>query len=189
MFKIFIGRIVSFIRRAANSCQSAYQLSKIVQKGTGCHINGPGYFSYGQIELGKGVHIGIGCTLMAAESRIIIKDNVLFGPHIFLIGGDHRFDIVGRTIKSIHEKRPQDDADIVIDEECWLGANCIILKGVHIGRGCVIGAGSIVTKDVPPYTIYTNKGIRPRFTSEQISKHEQILYNKENKSTSKESLK
>lgn len=69
---------------------------------------------------------------MAAESKIVIKDNVVFGPHIFLIGGDHRFDIVGRTIKSIREKRPQDDADIIIDEECWIGANCIILKGVHI---------------------------------------------------------
>lgn len=188
MFKIFIGRIVSFIRRAANSCQSAYQLSKITNKGIGCHINGPGYFSFKRIELGEGVHIGKDCVLMAAESKIIIKDNVVFGPHIFLIGGDHRFDIVGKTIKSIQEKRPQDDADIIIDEECWIGANCIILKGVHIGRGCVIGAGSIVTKDVPPYTIFTNKGTRPRFTPEQISKHEQILYNKENRPTTTEAL-
>ena len=175
-----IGCCVNFIRRAANSCQSTYQLSKIYKKGKGCHINEPGYFTYSQIELGTGVHIGKDCVLMAAESKIIIKDNVVFGPHIFLIGGNHRFDIVGRTIKSIHEKRPQDDADIIIDEECWLGANCIVLKGVHIGRGCVIGAGSIVTKDIPPYTIYTNKGLRPRFTEEQIKEHERLLYNDSN---------
>ena len=115
---------------------------------------------------------------MAAESRIIIKDNVLFGPHTILIGGDHRFDIVGQPIRTILKKRPQDDADIIIDEECWIGANSIILKGVHIGRGCVIGAGSIVTRNVPPYTIYTNKGTRPRFTPEQIAEHERVLYGK-----------
>lgn len=176
--KVMLGRLVNFFRRVANSCQSAYQLSLIHQKGSGCHINGPGYFTYNHIELGNGVHIGSNCTLMAAESRIIIKDYVILGRHRFLIGGDHRFDIVGQTIKSIHEKRPQDDADIVIDEECWLGANCIILKGVHIGRGCVVGAGSVVTKDIPPYTIYTNKGMRPRFTPEQIVEHEHILYSK-----------
>ncbi len=174
--KITIGRFVNFIRRASNSCQSSYQLSRIAKAGRGCHINGPGYFTYKNIEFGNGVYIGKDCVLMCAESKIIIKDNVVFGPHIFLIGGDHRFDIVGRTIKSIREKRPQDDADIIIDEECWIGANCIILKGVHIGRGCVIGAGSIVTKNIPPYTVYTNKGMRPRFTQEQIKEHERILY-------------
>lgn len=176
--RIIIGHLVNFLRRVANGCQSSYQLSKIATKGTGCHINGPGYFTYNHIELGNNVHIGIGCTLMAAESRIKIADNVILGRYSFLIGGDHRFDIVGRTIKSIHEKRPQDDADIIIDEECWIGANSIILKGVHIGRGCVIGAGSIVTRNVPPYTIYTNKGTRPRFTPEQIAEHERVLYGK-----------
>ncbi|MDE6575372.1 MAG: acyltransferase [Muribaculaceae bacterium] len=177
VIRIFIGRFIQFIRRAANSCQSSYQLSLIKQKGKNCHINGPGYFTFDHIQLGNGVHIGTGCTLMAAESRIIIRDNVIVGRHSHIIGGDHRFDIVGKTIKSIHEKRPQDDADIIIDEECWIGANCIILKGVHIGRGCVVGAGSIVTKDIPPYTIYTNKGKRPRFSQEQIAEHERIIYN------------
>ncbi len=176
--KVIIGRLVLFMRRAANSCQSAYQLSKIAKKGTNCSISGPGYFTYSHIELGDNVYIGKDCVLMAAESRIIIKDNVLFGPHIFLIGGDHRFDIVGQPIRTILKKRPQDDADIIIDEECWIGANSIILKGVHIGRGCVIGAGSIVTRNVPPYTIYTNKGTRPRFTPEQIAEHERVLYGK-----------
>ena len=79
---------------------------------------------------------------MAAESKIIIKDNVIVGRYSHLIGRDHRFDIVG--------------------------------------HGCVIGAGSIVTKDIPPYTIYTNKGLRPRFTEEQIKEHEKLLYKNSN---------
>lgn len=171
-----IGGILCNITRINNRFISKYQLSRLAKSGKGCNINGPGYFTYNHIELGNGVHIGTNCTLMAAESKIIIGDNVILGRHSYLIGGNHRFDVIGQTIKSIHEKRPQDDADIIIDEECWLGANCIILKGVHIGRGCVIGAGSIVTKDVPPYSIYTNKGIRRRFTSEQIIEHERLLY-------------
>lgn len=178
MIKETIGSLINYIRRAANSCQSAYQLSKIAKKGSECHINGPGYFTYNNIELGNGVHIGTGCTLMCAESKIKIKDFAIIGRHSFLIGGDHRFDIVGKAIKFIHDKRPQDDADIIIGEECWIGANCIILKGVNIGRGCVIGAGSIVTKSISPYTIYTNRGSRARFTPEQIIEHEKLVYGK-----------
>ena len=174
--KILIGYFVNFARRTFNSCQSEFQLSKITVKGNNCHINGPGYFSYNNIELGNGVHIGANSTFMASESKIIIKDNVVFGPHVFIIGGNHRFDVVGTPIKYISKKRPQDDADVIIDEDCWIGADSIILKGVHIGRGCVIGAGTIVTKSIPPYNIITNKGSRPRFTPEQIREHENKIY-------------
>lgn len=176
LLKQAIGAMLLFVRRASNRMVADYQLSMIGKRGDRCFINGPGYFSYKNIELGNGVYIGLNSTLMASHSKIIIKDNVVFGPHVFIIGGDHRFDLVGVPIKDIHEKRPEDDADIIIDEECWIGANVMILKGVHIGRGCVIGAGSIVTKNVPPYTIFTNKGCKPRFTPDQITKHEAILY-------------
>lgn len=178
--KIFAGRIFYLFRRAINSCISSYQLSLFSKKGRNCYINGPGYFSYSNIELGDRVYIGKDCTLMASESKIIIEDNVVFGPHIFVIGGNHRFDIVGTPIRDIKEKRPQDDADVIIGAESWIGANSMILKGVHIGRGCVVGGGSVVTKDIPPYTIYTNKSSRPRFTGQQIKEHESILYSNMN---------
>lgn len=173
---ILVGGCIYFFRRVFNRLISEYQLSKIANKGNGCYINGPGYFTPENITLGNNVHIGYTCTLLASDAKIIIKDNVILGRFSFLISGNHRFDVVGTPIKDVHEKRPQDDADIVIDEECWIGANVIILKGVHVGRGCVIGAGSIVTKDIPPYTIFTNKGSKPRFTPQQITEHEDKLY-------------
>ncbi len=159
-----MGGCACLFSRIFNRLISDYQLSKIGVKWLRCFINGPGYFSFENIVLGNEVYIGLNAAFMASDSKIIIKDKVVFGPHVFIIGGNHRFDVVGTPIKDVHEKRPQDDVDIVIDEECWIWANVIILKGVHVGRGCVIGAGSIVTKDIPPYTIFTNKGSKPRFT-------------------------
>lgn len=171
-----IGEAIHYLHRVSRRLLCKYQLSKITKKGKGCYINGPGYFSYSNIDLGEYVYICSDSTFMSSDAKIIIRDKVVFGPHCFIISGNHRFDVIGKYIIDIREKRPEDDADIIIDEDCWFGANCIILKGVHIGRGSVIGAGSIVTKDVPPYSIYTNKGIRSRFTPEQIKEHERLLY-------------
>lgn len=173
-----IGYLVTIIVRISKRSMSVYQTCRIKRKGRNCYINGPGYFSYSNIVLGNNVYIGVDSTFMASDSQIIIGDNVVFGPHCFIIGGNHRYDVVGKYIKDVHEKRAQDDADIVIGEDCWIGANAIILKGAEIGRGCVIGAGSIVTKKIPPYTIFTNKGSKPRFSEKEITEHELIL-NKE----------
>ena len=74
---------------------------------------------------------------------------------------------------------PQNDVDVVIEEEAWIGTGCIILKGVTVGRGAVVAAGSIVTKTVPPYSICAGvpaKVVKMRFTPEQIAEHEAKLY-------------
>ena len=160
--KEVVGYWVNFIRRAMDACQSSYQLSRIIHKGEHCDINGPGYFTYPNIELGEGVYIGKDCTLMCSDSKIKIGDNVVFGPHVFVIAGNHRFDVVGTPLKVVHTNRP----------------NTIILNGSVIGRGCIIGAGAIVTKEIPPYSIFTNKGIRPRFCKTDILEHEWRLYNR-----------
>lgn len=49
---------------------------------------------------------------------------------------------------------------IVIDDDVWIGDSCIILSGVHIGKGAVIGAGSVVAKDVPPYAVFCGTGVK-----------------------------
>ena len=72
----------------------------------------------------------------------------------------------------------QNDGQVVIEDDCWIGSNATILKGVRIGRGSVIGAGAIVSKDIPPYSIYTGVPevkIRRRFTDAQIEQHEKLL--------------
>jgi acetyltransferase-like isoleucine patch superfamily enzyme len=65
--------------------------------------------------------------------------------------------------------------DIIIEDDVWIGVNAVILGDVKIGRGAVVGAGSIVTKNIPPYAIVAGnpaKVIKQRFTPEQIEKLE-----------------
>ena len=79
----------------------------------------------------------------------------MFGPNVTVITGDHRIDILDRPMCSItdDEKLPENDQDVVIEEDVWVGAGATILKGVTIGNGSVVAAGALVKKDVPPYAV------------------------------------
>lgn len=139
--------------------------------------------TYSNISVGNDVSIGHSAMFMCTKAEIKIGDHVMFGPHVFMITGGHRLDMIGRFIKSIsdNEKLPENDQDIIIEGDNWIGANAIILKGVNIGRGSVIAAGAIVTKDVPSYSIVGGipaKVIKMRFNNDEINEHEKKLYGK-----------
>ena len=79
------------------------------------------------------------------------------------------------------------DADVVIEEDVWIGANVTILKGVHIGRGTIIAAGSVVTHSMPAYCVSGGvpaKIIKYRWTIEEIMEHERLLYSEDNRLSS-----
>ena len=79
--------------------------------------------------------------------------------------------------------------DVVIEEDVWLGAGATILAGVRLGRGCIIGANSLVTKDVPPYAVVAGspaKIIKKKFNNTQIINHEKTLYAKDERLTPKQ---
>ena len=78
------------------------------------------------------------------------------------------------------KKEKGSDGKVVIEDDVWVGSNAIILHSVKIGRGAVIGAGSVVTKDVEPYAVivgYSAKKIKNRFSDEEIVIHERQLEN------------
>ena len=109
---------------------------------------------------------------------------MIFGPKPTIITGDHRIDIIGKHIIDVkdEEKLPNQDAPVIIEDGCWLGANITILKGVTLGRGSVVAAGAVVTKSFPPYSIVGGvpaKLIKMRFSPEQIIEHESLLSDKE----------
>lgn len=113
---------------------------------------------------------------MCTRAKINIGNDVMFGPGVTCITGGHRIDIVGRTMISVtnNEKRSEDDKDIVFEGDNWVGANATILKGVTIGKGSVIAAGAVVTKDVPRFSIVGGvpaKVIKMRFSDELIQDH------------------
>jgi maltose O-acetyltransferase len=135
-------------------------------------------FSYDTICIGEDVFIGAGACF-SAKKRITIGNKVMFGPDVMIRGGNHNTSVLGKFIADVHEKRLEDDLPVVIEDDAWVGARAIILKGVTIGRGAIVAAGAVVTKDVPPYAIAGGipaKIISFRWSIEEIEEHERMLY-------------
>lgn len=108
------------------------------------------YYRYGdKIHIGQNVTINRGCQIFPSykirSAQIIIKDNSVLSPGVKLFGAGH----------DIHSLALPDKAgQIVISENCFIGANSIIRYGVTIGQGSVIGAGAVVVSDVEPWSVY-----------------------------------
>ena len=133
------------------------------------------------LSIGDGTSVPKGSTFYCTRAELKIGKKVLFGPNPTIITGDHRIDIVGKYIMDVSddEKLHENDAPVIIEDDVWFGANVVVLKGVTIGRGSIVAAGSIVTKSCAPYSIIGGvpaKLIRMRFTTEQIAEHERLLY-------------
>lgn len=133
------------------------------------------------ISFGDDVYIGPQALLYTTRAKLKFGSHITVGPRLTIITGDHRTDVVGEYMKSVGDdnKLPENDKDVIIEDDVWMGVNVNIFKGVTIGRGSVIAGAATVVKDVPPYSIYISKDkILPRFTKEQIVEHEKKLYEK-----------
>jgi len=105
-------------------------------------------------ELGTGVTIGdnsaVGAySFLGGQGGITIGNNVIMGPKVNIFSENHGFNDLSLPIRL----QPTIRKGVVIDDNCWIGANSTVLAGVHIGQGCVIAAGSVVTKDLPVNSI------------------------------------
>ena len=113
------------------------------------------------IQIDDTVFIG---PLFYCSAVVHIKNRVMFGAQCTLIGGNHKFDDPNICMAHYHE--PGSIEPITIEEDAWIGNGTTILKGVTVGEGSIIGAESVVTKNVKPYSIYVGnpaKYIKPRF--------------------------
>lgn len=100
------------------------------------------------IILGNRVQFGPYCDI---QCDLEVGDSVLFAPHVAIIGrNDHNMDLPGITI---WDSPRGESRKVTIGNDCWIGYGAIILSGVALGNGCVVAAGSVVTKDVPPNAI------------------------------------
>ncbi|MBT3178540.1 MAG: acyltransferase [Desulfobacula sp.] len=128
-----------------------------------------------KIEIGNNVYIGHGATI-SCKSGLKIGDGVTIGPGLTIMGGDHNFHTVGKRLFEV--ETGGENLPVLIEDDVWIGAKTIILKGVVIGEGSVIGAGSVVTKKIPPYTICAGnpaRKINPRFSDEDLKAHLKIV--------------
>jgi acetyltransferase-like isoleucine patch superfamily enzyme len=141
------------------------------------------FWAPNQLSVGDNVYIGKYCTIQA---DIEIGNNVVIGNNVGLIGKyDHDYSKVGMNIKDAPWIGDQDyrfkgkGQKLVIEEDVWIGFGSVIFTGIHIGRGSIIAAGSIVTHDVPPYSIVVGNPARVksyRFNEAEIAQHERLLY-------------
>lgn len=139
-------------------------------------------FFWQNLYIGNNVYIGEHADFVSTRSKIIIHDHVMFGPHVSIRGGDHRTNVIGYFVDEIKDadKVPENDKDVVFEGDNWVGMNATILKGVIVGRGCIIAAGAVVTHSTPPYSIVGGvpaKVLKMRFSEIEIKEHEDILYN------------
>lgn len=142
------------------------------------------FYGTENIYIGNNVSIGEGSIFLSTRADIHIGNNVMLAPHVTIVTGDHRVDLVGRTMKSVTdgEKKKENDQPVIIEGDNWIGANAIILKGVTIGEGAVVGAGAVVTRSVEPYSCVAGvpaKKMFMRFTAEEINEHKQLLKERE----------
>lgn len=101
-------------------------------------------------SIGDDVFMGPG-TYITSPTDVEIGDRVMFGPQVMLIGGDH--DLENLDVPLRFAPAPASPEPIVIEDDAWLGARVLVLKGVLIGHGAVVGAGSVVTRSIPPLSI------------------------------------
>jgi acetyltransferase-like isoleucine patch superfamily enzyme len=104
--------------------------------------------SEGRLEIGPRVYINRDVMIVALES-ISIGEGTRVAERVSIRDHDHRFDLLCKPIR----EQGYASAPIHIGRECWIGCNAVILKGVAIGDHAVVGAGAVVTRDVPPHSV------------------------------------
>ncbi|MCF2488792.1 DapH/DapD/GlmU-related protein [Dyadobacter sp. CY347] len=100
----------------------------------------------GEVRIGNNSLIGLGNVIIGP---ITVGNNVILAQNIVASGLNHNYSDIGQPI----HQQGVSVAPIVIEDDCWIGANTVITAGVTIGKHCVIAAGAVVTKNIPPYSV------------------------------------
>lgn len=100
----------------------------------------------GDIVIGNHTRIGLGNTIIGP---VTIRDKVNLAQNVIVSGLNHNFENIDKAIAEQGISTKQ----IIIDDNVWIGANSVVLAGIQIGKHVVVGAGSVVTKDIPPYSV------------------------------------
>ena len=122
------------------------------------------------MRLGRGVRLGRGCFVTAGGGSLTLGDNVAVSPCAHLGADNGRIEIGAQTaigpgtvIRAANHRFARQDlpimhqghqpGQVIIEDDVWIGANCVITPDVRIGRGAVVGAGAVVTRNVAPFSI------------------------------------
>ena len=149
--------------------------------GPGTRINPTAWISKKKnISVGRGSFIGKKCHISVVKpSSLTIGEYVIISPYVKMFGGDHNIRTVGKYLLAVTTGGP--NLPIVIEDDVMIGADAIILKGLTIGEGAIVAAGAVVTKSIPPYTIWGGnpaKKIGTRFSRDELIQHLKLMGSK-----------
>ncbi len=105
----------------------------------------------GDLVMGEHCYINPNCVLYTGNG-ITMGNYVLLAPGVMLMPTNHAFG--SRSIPIRHQGFLESRGGITIEDDVWIGANSVVLDGCHLGKGCIIAAGSVVNGNVPPYEIW-----------------------------------
>lgn len=134
-----VGIICKYVR--------AFEGRMILDKcGRGVNIYPKAQFS-SKVELGNNSDIGFAARI---QGKCVIGDNVMMGPEVMIWTTNHNTSdlSVPMMYQGIEEEQP-----VRIGNDCWIGSRAIILPGIKIGNGVIIGAGAVVSRDIPDYAV------------------------------------
>lgn len=164
------------IQRLSNSYYRKEDFGAI---GKNCHIHCNAVLVPKNIFMDDNCIIQNKVNFISHKGKLIIKKFSVISSGCTIIPSTH-LPIVGVPFyNQALEHIGDEDRDIIINEDCWIGANAILLPGCQIGRGAIVAAGAVVTKEVPPYSVVAGcpaTVIASKFTKEDIIHHEEILY-------------
>lgn len=141
--------------------------------GDGCYIEPPLRSNWGghHVHFGKGVYANFNLTLVD-DTHIYVGDHTMFGPNVTVATAGHPI------LPELREQGYQYNAPVHIGKNCWIGAGVVIVPGITIGDSVVVGAGSIVTKDLPDNVVAVGNPCR---VLRQVNEHDKIYYFKDRK--------
>ena len=141
--------------------------------GENCYVESPFHANWGghHVHLGNNVYFNMGVT-MVDDTHIYIGDNVMLAPNVIIATAGHPIDPELRS-QGLQYNMPGH-----IGKNCWLGAGVIVMPGVTIGENTVIGAGSVVTKDIPANVVAVGN---PCHVLRPVGAHDREYYYKDRK--------
>lgn len=135
-------------------------------------------FDFCNIEIGRRVFVNRRAYFSAPNGLIKIGDDVLIGADCFLCAGHHKYSEIGKKIREQRYGGGNEFQYIIIEDDVWIASKVSILGNITVGEGSVIGACSLVIKDLPPYSVCLGNPCRPikfRYSDDELKVHLQEL--------------
>ena len=153
--------------------KEAYMKEVFADCGDNCYIELPFHANWGgsNVHFGDWVYANFNLTIVD-DGHVYVGDKVMFGPNVTIATANHPIE------PGLRDRMLQYNKDVHIENNVWIGANTVIVPGVTIGENAVIGAGSVVTKDIPANVVAVGNPCR---VLREIGEHDREYFYKDEK--------